>query len=177
MSAALQSSVIRGEDDTIGTESRGSSVALLPGDSARPAGASGLPSDHTSSEATESTDNTTKPRKRDFWKLGKKTDDEKLKHKDKTLSAINAPAPKPSTAYITPISALRPSSPMRHQEATHVSASPRSYPYAMSASPGQGLFSSSPRLHSPASSQIFERDVQEDVVSSQASPQIPSHII
>lgn len=45
------------------------------------------------------------------------------------------------------------------------------------ASPAHGVYSSSPRLHSPASSQIFERSVQEDVVPPQASPQIPSHII
>ncbi|KAJ5780905.1 hypothetical protein N7457_006065 [Penicillium paradoxum] len=32
-----------------------------------------------------------------------------------------------------------------------------------------------PRIHSPAS-QIFERDVQEDIVSAQASPSIPAHI-
>ncbi|KAJ5463565.1 hypothetical protein N7475_008509 [Penicillium sp. IBT 31633x] len=32
-----------------------------------------------------------------------------------------------------------------------------------------------PRMHSPAS-QIFERDVQEDIVSAQASPSIPAHI-
>jgi hypothetical protein len=37
--------------------------------------------------------------------------------------------------------------------------------------------SSSPRLHSPASSQIFERSVQDDIVPAQASPSIPSHII
>ena len=35
----------------------------------------------------------------------------------------------------------------------------------------------SPRPHSPASSQIFERSVQDEVIPSQASPQIPSHII
>ncbi|KAF4769456.1 hypothetical protein N7455_008509 [Penicillium solitum] len=32
-----------------------------------------------------------------------------------------------------------------------------------------------PRIHSPAS-QIFERDVQEDIVPTQASPSIPAHI-
>lgn len=32
-----------------------------------------------------------------------------------------------------------------------------------------------PRLHSPAS-QIFERDVQEDILPTQASPSIPAHI-
>ncbi|OTB09171.1 hypothetical protein M426DRAFT_7188 [Hypoxylon sp. CI-4A] len=43
-------------------------------------------------------------------------------------------------------------------------------------SPGRGLYSSSPRLSSPAGSQIFERDVQESAVVIPNSPAIPSHI-
>lgn len=42
-------------------------------------------------------------------------------------------------------------------------------------SPSRGL-SSSPRLVSPAGSQIFERDVQDSVVLPPTSPAIPSHI-
>lgn len=42
-------------------------------------------------------------------------------------------------------------------------------------SPGQTA-QQSPRTHSPASSLIFERDVQESVLPSQASPSVPSHI-
>lgn len=44
------------------------------------------------------------------------------------------------------------------------------------ASPGRGFSTSSPRLSSPAGSQIFERDVQEDTLLPN-SPAIPSHII
>ena len=44
------------------------------------------------------------------------------------------------------------------------------------ASPGPP-FQLSPRVHSPASSQIFERSVQEDIAPAQASPSIPSHIM
>ncbi|KAI1762165.1 hypothetical protein GGR53DRAFT_502434 [Hypoxylon sp. FL1150] len=43
-------------------------------------------------------------------------------------------------------------------------------------SPGRGIYSSSPRLSSPAGSQIFERDVQESTVVIPNSPAIPSHI-
>lgn len=42
-------------------------------------------------------------------------------------------------------------------------------------SPGQTT-QQSPRTHSPASSLIFERDVQESVLPSQVSPSVPSHI-
>lgn len=44
------------------------------------------------------------------------------------------------------------------------------------ASPGRGFSTSSPRLASPAGSQIFERDVQEAALIPN-SPAIPSHII
>ncbi|KAM7223417.1 hypothetical protein V8F06_001294 [Rhypophila decipiens] len=45
----------------------------------------------------------------------------------------------------------------------------------MPSSPGRGL-STSPRLASPAGSQIFERDVQESAAVLPNSPAIPSHI-
>lgn len=46
----------------------------------------------------------------------------------------------------------------------------------MPSSPGRGFSTSSPRLASPAGSQIFERDVQEAALIPN-SPAIPSHII
>ncbi|KAK3326354.1 hypothetical protein B0H66DRAFT_530359 [Apodospora peruviana] len=49
------------------------------------------------------------------------------------------------------------------------------YPHFMPSSPGRAL-SSSPRLSSPAGSQIFERDVQESAAVLPNSPAIPSHI-
>lgn len=45
----------------------------------------------------------------------------------------------------------------------------------MPSSPGRGLHSTSPRMSSPAGSQIFERDVQESAILPN-SPAIPSHI-
>lgn len=50
--------------------------------------------------------------------------------------------------------------------------SPRIYPAGISASPNRRIRSTSPGLHSPASSQIFERNVQEP----EPSPAIPAHI-
>ena len=47
--------------------------------------------------------------------------------------------------------------------------------FMLPSSPGRGL-SSSPRLSSPAGSQIFERDVQDSVSGMPTSPAIPSHI-
>jgi hypothetical protein len=119
-------------------------------------------------------DNGAKPRKRDFFKFGKKSELDPSKSKTKEVPAANAP--RSSIPHIAPTAALRPVSPLRSTEGLRAS-SPRSHPYGAPSSPGQGIYSSSPRMHSPASSQIFERNVQEDVMPPQASPQIPSHII
>jgi hypothetical protein len=55
-------------------------------------------------------------------------------------------------------------------------ASPTPEQYsAVPASPPHG-FSTSPRVSSPAGSQIFERDVQDSTVLSASSPAIPSHL-
>jgi hypothetical protein len=43
-------------------------------------------------------------------------------------------------------------------------------------SPNRNRYSSSPRLPSPASSQIFERNVQENALPAPTSPAIPAHI-
>lgn len=50
------------------------------------------------------------------------------------------------------------------------------HPYQIPSSPQRNLFSSSPRIASPAGSQIFERDVQESSLTMPTSPAIPSHI-
>lgn len=139
-----------------------------------------LTSDVTSSlesdnaQAGAEADDGGKPRKRDFFKFGKKPETEPSKSKMKEIPA--AIAPRTSAPQIAPLSALRPISPLQAGEGLRTS-SPRGYPYGVPSSPGQGMYSSSPRMHSPASSQIFERNVQEDVMPPQASPQIPSHII
>jgi len=50
------------------------------------------------------------------------------------------------------------------------------HPYLPPSSPQRNLYSSSPRIASPAGSQIFERDVQESTLTVPNSPAIPSHI-
>ena len=159
-----------------GTESHGSLVPLLPSGLPAPSRSSKSSSERelleNSTDADDQTEGHTKTRRRDFWKLGKKSEDDKSKDKGKTTTA-----PKLSASQIAPVSALRPASPLRSAQASRASASPQRHPYAIPTSPSQGMYSSSPRLHSPASSQIFERNVQEDVCPPQASPHIPSHVI
>ena len=92
--------------------------------------------------------------KRRFWPLGKKKDDKSSKTStDKeSTSTSNMRSTSPGASSPQPQSAFAPPS-----------------------SPGRTM-QSSPRLHSPASSQIFERNVQEDTVPIATSPAIPSHI-
>lgn len=57
--------------------------------------------------------------------------------------------------------------------------SPRIYPASVAASPNRRIRSTSPGLASPASSQIFERNVQDSVTEldrSELSPHLPTHI-
>lgn len=88
------------------------------------------------------------------------------------------PADSQSSAPVMPatqaaISAMRPTSPGQPDHKP-VPTSPHrgSHPYP-SALP---LRPSSPRPHSPAASEIFERNVQENALPSELSPAIPSHI-
>ncbi|PVH97988.1 hypothetical protein DM02DRAFT_616094 [Periconia macrospinosa] len=76
-----------------------------------------------------------------------------------TMSPTSAPALLPSPPLTTSPRGLSPR------------GSPRIYPAGIAASPRR-VRSSSPGLHSPASSQIFERSVQEP----ESSPAIPAHI-
>ncbi|KAJ9303807.1 hypothetical protein DTO217A2_6724 [Paecilomyces variotii] len=71
-----------------------------------------------------------------------------------------------------------PASPSGRLDPVRSSASPSRvrYPYAHPSSPGRSMEPKSPRLRSPAS-QIFERNVQEDIMPAQTSPGIPSHIM
>jgi hypothetical protein len=162
------------------TESRGSMAPLLPGsfpqstDSSKSSSQDPEPMAAPES-APDATTGNEKSSKRPFWKLGKKTDEGKAKDKvnNTTLSKSKPPPP-----HIAPIAALQPASPLRSPEPGCGSvSSQRGQSYGSPGSPGHAVYSSSPRLHSPASSQIFERNVQEDVMPPHASPQIPSHII
>ncbi|KAL8782209.1 MAG: hypothetical protein Q9213_005575 [Squamulea squamosa] len=110
--------------------------------------------------------------KRRFWGLGKKKDDGKAKGK-REAAIISQPAPDAgSMSNLQSISPLN--SPNR---AAMVSPPiPTSHPYGTPTSPGWNMSSGSPHIPSPASSQIFERNVQEDGLASTASPAIPAHI-
>ncbi|KAK5727292.1 hypothetical protein LTR15_003186 [Elasticomyces elasticus] len=73
------------------------------------------------------------------------------------------------------------SEPKAHPQSLPLSPARNPYPAGIAASPGR-LRSSSPRLHSPASSEIFERNVQEPVPmstlqSEDTSAHIPSHVM
>lgn len=104
---------------------------------------------------TDETNNREKKNKMlGLFGLGKKKTDEPAKAASATSKLTKDPATRRSTA-----------SPIRTDA---------SIP-AMPNSPSHGL-SSSPRLSSPAGSQIFERDVQEAALVPN-SPAIPSHII
>ena len=148
-------------------ESRGSLTPLLPG---------AFPQSRSPAEqdATQEGDISAKSSKRTFWdKLGGKKEAEKTKPK-----GLTQPVTKAAPAQAPQVAALRPVSPLHATTTARASASPsRGHPYSSAASPGLAGFSSSPRLHSPASSQIFERNVQEEVLPAQASPHLPSHII
>ncbi|EXJ89793.1 hypothetical protein A1O3_02860 [Capronia epimyces CBS 606.96] len=111
----------------------------------------------------------TKPRKRDFWKFGKKQEEDTKQAKGK------APiSPKIRASTVSPSVGISPASPGG-------SASPHRgslvHSYGRPGSPGYGVHNTSPRPQSPASSMIFERNVQEDVLPPETSPHLPSHVI
>ena len=124
---------------------------------------------HNGSEKLETAN---KSGKRRFWGLGKKKDEEKAWKKSEGGVASGA------LAGVAPITTVRPSSPLQPPITLKMSSSSQrvNHPYGTPSSPSRHLYSSSPRLSSPASSQIFERDVQEDGLIAQASPAIPAHI-
>ncbi|KAI0201913.1 hypothetical protein F4808DRAFT_88115 [Astrocystis sublimbata] len=97
-----------------------------------------------------------KPKKRHLFGLGKKRHEEK-----KSMQPTSSPAE----------ASMR--DPAKRSGTT--SPAPLESPNMMPSSPGRGLSASSPRMSSPAGSQIFERDVQESAVLP-TSPAIPSHI-
>jgi len=135
---------------------------------------------HPASKAVESSDSEldlgettgegTKTGKRRLFGFGKKKKDDdkaKVKKKDATAPSVavgnaNVPIAQPTARRIPPAQTSPPRS-------THNS-------YQAPSSPHRNLYSSSPRIVSPAGSQIFERDVQESSMPVPSSPAIPSHI-
>ncbi|KAI4245835.1 MAG: hypothetical protein L6R42_010104, partial [Xanthoria sp. 1 TBL-2021] len=118
------------------------------------------------SEPLDSPELDSKTGKRRFWGLGKKKDDGKAKGK---REAAFTSQPAPGIQSISPLD-----TPKRTTMASP--PIPTSHPYGTPASPGRNMSSGSPHIPSPASSQIFERNVQEDGLASTASPAIPAHI-
>lgn len=113
--------------------------------------------DDTDLSQAEAGEKDPKTGKRKFWNLGKKKDTKLVKKSDTDKSMPS------SLRSVSPMASLGQSA-----------ASPQLQHAFVPASPGQNARSSSPGLISPASSQIFERNVQEDVaVTATASPQFP----
>lgn len=123
-------------------------------------------------EPAENTEADLKSGKRRFWGLGKKKEDEKTKKKRDGAYAITSSGPAPPGSTGQPGSQLHSTGTSYVPPASH----PVSHPYGSPSSPGRNIHSSSPRVSSPASSQIFERNVQEDGIYASASSAIPAHI-
>lgn len=104
-----------------------------------------------------------KPKKRGFLGLGR------TRHEDKASTLT--PSIMESTSASPPNAIGRDTT----KRSTTTSPVPLESPKMVPSSPGRGLYSSSPRMSSPAGSQIFERDVQESAILP-TSPAIPSHI-
>ncbi|KFY29757.1 hypothetical protein V493_02264 [Pseudogymnoascus sp. VKM F-4281 (FW-2241)] len=113
------------------------------------------PESAESSEEGEGTTTGDEPKttKRRLFGFGKKRKDDKGKRKDAASNVSDAPRSAPSNLTFVPT--------------TH--------PY-ITQSPNRNLHSTSPRVVSPAGSQIFERDVQESASQVPNSPAIPAHI-
>lgn len=149
--------------------SRIASVPLLGEGFTEPTKSSIGRTDDGEHESASGPESDAKTAKRRFWGLGKKKDDEKAKKK-REAAAANASQ---NSTTITP--AIRPVSPLYPSGGKNTAAT-MSHPYGAPVSPGHNLSSSSPHIPSPASSQIFERNVQEDGPEVSASPAIPGHI-
>lgn len=137
----------------------------------------------TSSSATDEKD--PKKRRLPLFGLGK-TKEEKQQAAMDAPSAASTAAP-PTQPGVVAAAQKQPLQPGQQPDlkpsAQPIPVSPSRLPYqpAIAASPSR-LRSSSPRLHSPASSEIFERNVQEPVpistLGNELSPaHIPSHMI
>jgi len=113
----------------------------------------------------DDTEKDPKTGKRRLFGFNKKKDDGKSKGKKK--DEIQAES-NPVDIRSTTIQAPQPRAPVPQLHSNH--------PYPSSSPPNRAIYSSSPRIVSPAGSQIFERDVQETTLPVPNSPAIPSHI-
>jgi len=132
--------------------------------SARGRSESAEDSDVENDNAEPSSDDV-KPGKRRLFGFGKRREEKskgKKKADEQTASKTEATNETTVQPRSTPIQAV---TPIRSN-----------HPYQAPTSPNRTLYSSSPRIASPAGSQIFERDVQESALPGPNSPAIPSHV-
>ncbi|PBP19665.1 hypothetical protein BUE80_DR009550 [Diplocarpon rosae] len=108
--------------------------------------------------------------KRRLFGFGKKKENDKMKGKKQGEPAAAVIASNASTTTAQPVDQKVPA------QSTSPSRSNPNHPYQLPASPHRNICSSSPRIVSPAGSQIFERDVQESSLPVPNSAAIPSHI-
>ncbi|KAI0164492.1 hypothetical protein GGR52DRAFT_560118 [Hypoxylon sp. FL1284] len=109
-----------------------------------------------------------KSKKRSLFGFGKKKADQK------TAAKPQSPPSNPSGLPSPPLAKdVAQTSTKRSTTASPIQAGS---PIMTPSSRGRGLSTSSPRLSSPAGSQIFERDVQESSAAMPNSPAIPTHI-
>lgn len=143
---------------------------MVPPDQTMPPTTSGTPSINSSHSAKSDNDKDKTGKKRRFFGMGKKKDGEKMEQHAEMLSGSPAATSSPKPVAMRTISPQRPV-PADARNPT----SPQSAFSAIGTSPSR-LRSSSPRLHSPASSLIFERNVQENPLPEDVVHSIPSHI-
>ncbi|KAF4454369.1 hypothetical protein FALBO_15837 [Fusarium albosuccineum] len=129
-----------------------------------------------------------KGKKRSLFGFGKKKTSSPSKTEDQSTNdskpdsqtqSQSEPKSQSQTASHTNSNAASP--PLMSRDASRLSSNqpswslPGEQAFALPSSPGRG-FTGSPRLSSPATSQIFERDVQDSTVLKPNSPAIPTHI-
>ncbi|KAL1310563.1 hypothetical protein AAFC00_000842 [Neodothiora populina] len=113
---------------------------------------------------------TAKQSKRRLFGLGKKKE-------EPAMNALPPPQTPVMPSTQAAITAMRPVSPPREPLTEVKRIPPVSPTRSLAASPNRGAVrSASPKAPSIASSQIFERSVQESSIPSELSPAIPSHI-
>lgn len=157
MSLAEAAPLPRGE-----RHSQQNNISDVPLDDTTPRASAMINEAGSQIEDSSKKDKDGKSKKRNLFGFGKKKTSDGSKSPPKTASD-NAPPPAVS----------RDASKLSTQSATSPTQSEKAY--ALPSSPGRGI-SSSPRLSSPARSQIFERDVQDSTVLKPNSPAIPTHI-
>lgn len=163
MAAVLHEDVVSDKPESTHPSTATSTVPLLGEGFQETPPVSVAKSTEASDSEEDANDEEAKPGLRRLFGFGKKKDELKGKGKKKIdLEQAGTSAPKESSSPKARVPAALPIS------STH--------PYRAQSPPNRNLHSSSPRMVSPAGSQIFERDVQETSLPVPNSPAIPSHI-